>query len=86
MVTTIALILSLATSTPEGLFGKKGGSCSNGSCSVAVAPEKTVEAKPASAPVAAPVSCSNGSCVSEKHHTRLFRFRLRGGCAGGSCR
>jgi len=88
MITTIALILSLATSTPEGLFGKKGF-CSNGSCSSAVA----VEAAPVApaAPKAA-VACEGASCSLAKQHdcgnsVRLFKFRLRGSsCSGGGCR
>lgn len=88
MLTTIALVLSLATSTPEGLFGKKG-SCSNGSCSAASAVESAPVAP--AAPKAA-VACEGASCSAARHQdsghcVRLFRFRLKGSsCSGGGCR
>lgn len=78
----VAAGIALGAESVDNIFGKRGSSCANGSCSVAA----PVEVKPAAATAAkAPVQAQGSSCCSSgKTRTKILGgscgSRLRGRC------
>ena len=77
----VAVGIAFGAESVDNIFGKRGSSCSNGSCSVA-----PVQAKPAAAPVTkAPAAATESSCCSSSK-TRTGILNRSCGSRKGRCR